>query len=298
MRISIGDARLFFDVEGESLRADGPRMRQFPTLLLLHGGPLIDHSMFKPEYSRLCEVAQLVFLDHRGCGRSDKSTSAHWNLAQWATDVRDFCDALEIRKPIVLGVSFGGIVAMKYATMFPNHPGQLVLCSTAPKFRLDRVLEAFERLGGSEAREAAKRFWEEPTPDNRAEYQLVCAPLLIAATQTRPLNLTVEKATELANSWTRTTTNRDVSEFYVSGEHRRFDFSRELHRIESPTLVLSGGLDPLTTPNDAADIIAGIRKELVTQEQFPQAGHGIVFDTPEAYFAAIRKFVTGAHARG
>jgi hypothetical protein len=45
--VTVGDVRLFFDIDGEVLRTDGPRMHQVPTLLLLHGGPLIDHSMFK-----------------------------------------------------------------------------------------------------------------------------------------------------------------------------------------------------------------------------------------------------------
>jgi pimeloyl-ACP methyl ester carboxylesterase len=62
--------------------------------------------------------------------------------------------------------------------------------------------------------------------------------------------------------------------------------------------VLSGDLDPLTSPEDAADTVTGIRKDLVTHERFPHAGHGIVFDTPEPYFAAIRKFVTRAPERG
>lgn len=50
MRVKIGDCRLFFDVEGLKLRPDGPRMRDVPTLLLLHGGPGYDHSTFKPSF--------------------------------------------------------------------------------------------------------------------------------------------------------------------------------------------------------------------------------------------------------
>ena len=161
---------------------------------------MIDHSMFKPHYSQLREVAELVYLDHRGCGRSDRSTRDHWNLSQWAADVRAFCDALEIQKPIVLGVSFGGIVAMKYAAAFPDHPSRLILVRTVAKWRFDEMLAAFERLGGLEARQAAQRFWEDPTPENRSDYFLICGPLLLGITQRRPWNLSVEEATELVNS--------------------------------------------------------------------------------------------------
>jgi hypothetical protein len=48
MKIKVGDSRLFFDVVGAKLRPDGPRMKEVPTLLLLHGGPGFDHSTFKP----------------------------------------------------------------------------------------------------------------------------------------------------------------------------------------------------------------------------------------------------------
>ena len=50
---------------------DGPSMREKPTLLLLHGGPGFDHSIYKPVYSSLADCAQIVYLDHRGNGRSD-----------------------------------------------------------------------------------------------------------------------------------------------------------------------------------------------------------------------------------
>jgi pimeloyl-ACP methyl ester carboxylesterase len=73
MRIKIGDGKLFFDVDGAMLVADGPRMRERPTLVLLHGGPGMDHSVFKPDLNPLTRVAQLVYLDLRSAGRSDRT---------------------------------------------------------------------------------------------------------------------------------------------------------------------------------------------------------------------------------
>ena len=71
MYVTVNGARLFFDVEGLGLVPDGPRMRQRPTVLLLHGGPGFDHTMYKPAFSALAEVAQVIYYDHRGQGRSD-----------------------------------------------------------------------------------------------------------------------------------------------------------------------------------------------------------------------------------
>jgi hypothetical protein len=60
MRINVGDARLFFGVEGANLRPEGSVMREVPTLPLLHGGPGFDHSGFKPDFSQLADLAQVV----------------------------------------------------------------------------------------------------------------------------------------------------------------------------------------------------------------------------------------------
>ena len=108
MRVDIGGCRLFFDVEGAKLRPDGPRMREVPTVILLHGGPGADHSIFKPAYSQLVDIAQVVYFDHRGDGRSDgRDDSARWRLSQWGDDVKGLCDALEIGVKIALGTDSG-----------------------------------------------------------------------------------------------------------------------------------------------------------------------------------------------
>ena len=68
MRVSVGDCRLFIDVEGLGLVPEGPTMRARPTMLVLHGGPGFDHSSFKPDFGALADVAQLVYVDHRRPG--------------------------------------------------------------------------------------------------------------------------------------------------------------------------------------------------------------------------------------
>src|SRR5262249_25559404 len=108
MRIEVNGIRLFFDVEGAKLVPDGPVMREKPTLILLHGGFGSDHSPLKVPMGQFADIAQLVYVDLRGGGRSDWSDPEHWNMEQWGDDVRGLCDALEIEKPIVFGGSLGG----------------------------------------------------------------------------------------------------------------------------------------------------------------------------------------------
>ena len=159
MHVSVNGVRLFFDVEGAKYVPDGSTMRQKPTLLLLHGGPGFDHSIYKPAYSALADIAQIIYLDHRGNGRSEDGPREGWHLAQWGDDVRAFCDALGITAPIVLGASFGGMVALAYATRHPDHPSKLVLISTeaAGDTHLDRRVALFERFGGLEVGALARR---------------------------------------------------------------------------------------------------------------------------------------------
>ena len=279
MRVQVGDGRLFFDVEGAKLVPDGPKMRERPTLLLLHGGPGFDHSIHKPDFSPLADVAQIIYLDHRSNGRSDRTSKDRWTLANWADDVRAFCEALEIEKPIVMGTSFGGFVAMAYGTRHPDHPGKLVLCTTSAKWRLSRVLEVFERLGGKEARDAAKAYWEAPSMETVADYLKVCFPLYNHK----------RRGTE---AMTRSVMNMEVVLDFPRSEQSKFDFLPDLKRIKCPTMVMGGEDDPITPIADSEDIAAALPKELVRFERFPKTGHGIVNDAPQRFLAVLKEFIT------
>ena len=66
MPVLVNGVRLFFDVDGASLVPDGPTMREKPTLVLLHGGPGFDHSIYKPSFSRLGRRTWCVSSAFRG----------------------------------------------------------------------------------------------------------------------------------------------------------------------------------------------------------------------------------------
>jgi pimeloyl-ACP methyl ester carboxylesterase len=280
MRIQIGDSRLFFDVEGSKLRPEGRQMHEFPTLLLLHGGPGFDHSSFKPTMSPLVDVAQVIYLDHRGQGRSDYADWKRLKLDDWADDVKDFCDALGIEHPIVMGHSFGGMVAMAYAIRHPDHPGKLILSSTAAKQRLDRALVVFERLGGQTAREVAERFWNNPNADTREDYLRICLPLY---NRRRVLGD--------RDAMARTVTNSALMDNFVESEMRTFNLLSALGGIRCPTLVMAGEDDPILPIEDSEDIANAISPDLVRFERFANAGHGVFRDDPERALAVMREFI-------
>jgi len=280
VRLQIGDERIFFDVAGPGLVPDGPAMRERPTLLLLHGGPGFDHSSFRPAFDAFADVAQVVYLDQRGQGRSDRGDPARWNLARFADDVRAFCEALEIERPVVLGQSFGGFVAMLYAARHPEHPGKLVLSSTAARWVPERSVRVFERLGGAAAGAAARRFWEAPGPDTVADYTRSCLPLYSRTPQD-------------PDALARTRFNLELMFGWEKAEGATLDLRDELARVRCPTLVLAGDDDPVTPLESAEEIVAHLPAELVRFERFADAGHGVHRDQPEACFRVLREFLAG-----
>lgn len=286
MHVLVNGVRLFFDVEGGSLVPDGPAMRQKPTLLLLHGGPGFDHSIYKPAFSALSDVAQVVFLDHRGNGRSDPGPREHWTLAQWADDVFAFCEALGIARPIVYGASFGGTVAVAYATRHPAHPAKLILVSTeaAADTHLDRRVALFERFGGPEVGALARRRFVESR--GHTDAASVEAWLRLAF----PLYTRTPRNPDAAR---RAILRPDVTQWFTrpGGEGHTFDFFRELSRVQCPTLVLGGEDDPMTPIECQADIAAGLPAHLVRFERFAGCGHAVIPDAPERAMAVIREFI-------
>ena len=272
--------RLYVDIEGCGLVPEGATMRDKPTLILLHGGPGYDHSSFKPIFSALADVAQIVYVDHRGHGRSDRRPPEEWTLDTFADDVVRLCDALGIVKPIVLGQSFGGFVAQRYLARHPRHPSRVILSSTSHHMGLARKLAMFEQLGGPAARAAAEAFWTAPGEATWAQYQQVCTPLY----NTRP------PADPLARE--RTVFNTQILYTSAGGEQRTMDLLPGLAGVCCPVLVMAGEQDPVTPLADAQDIAAAIPAPWGRLVTFAQAGHGAWRDEPEAAMALIREFIT------
>jgi proline iminopeptidase len=285
MHVLVNGARLFFDVEGASLVPDGPAMREKPTLLMLHGGPGADHSIYRPDYSALADIAQIVYLDHRGNGRSDDGPKEAWTLAQWGDDVHAFCDALGIVHPIVLGASFGGMVALAYATRHPTHPSKLILISTAAaggSHREQRVA-LFERFGGPEAGALARRRFFEVQGHDEASLEAWRRLAL-------PHYFRTPRHPDVAR---RAVSRPEVLRWFTrpGGESQTFDLFPDLHRIQCPTLVMGGEDDPIHPIESQAELAAALPAHLVRFERFPGCRHAVVPDAPERAFAVIRDFI-------
>jgi len=277
MYIEINGARLFFDVVGSQLAVDGPRMVERPTLLVLHGGPGFDHAAMRPYFDRFADTHQVIYLDHRGNGRSGGERGG-WNLAQWGDDIAGFCAALGIERPVAYGLSFGGMVAMSYAARHPQGPSKLVFSSTAGRMDLAATYAAMGRLGGPEAARVAQAFWTGPTPELAGEYIRVCMPLY---------NPGPPDPDAMARSILRT----EVMFHFIEGEQRAMNLLPGLAAVRCPTLVLAGSLDPITPVSCSQAIHAALPEGVGELVVFDEAGHGVHRAQPDRAEAVLRRFM-------
>jgi proline iminopeptidase len=279
MQIDVNGTRLWFDVDGPLLVPNGGDLDQRPTVVLVHGGPgTYDHSYLKPDFGRLAEQAQVIYLDLRGHGRSEWGDVDAWNFEVCADDVRHFCDALGVSTPIVLGHSMGAPIALLYGARHPGHAAGLVVVSGFARWDTVRMVDAFRRLAGDEVAEIAERSYSGGSVSDE-EWQRVAVafgPNLpdqerkARAPQNLPLN---ERGMDVV---------------------RACDIVGQLSRIDVPTLVAVGELDPVTPIAAAEEIVDALPEDLAHLEILQGCGHFQWLDEPERFWPTLAAFV-GRH---
>ena len=194
---------------------------------------------------------------------------AAWTLAQWGDDARAFCEVLGIERPIVLGASFGGKVAMAYATRHPTHPAKLIIISTeaAGGTHKERRVALFEELGGPEVGAMAHRRMFEGHRDKASldAWLQFAFPLYTR----RPPDPNVVR---------RAVGNPEVLQWITGpgGEDHTFNLISDLARVQCPTHLMGGEEDPMTPIECQADIAAALLPHLVRLERFAACGHTVV----------------------
>jgi len=276
VHVTVNGARLWYDVDGPRVVPDGPEMRERPTVVLVHGGPgSYDHSYFKPDFGTLTTVAQVVYLDLRGHGRSEWGNAADWSYELCADDIRAFCDEVGIARPVVYGHSMGGWVVILYGARHPGHAGSLILQSTMARFDADRLAEGFLRVGGDEVSALARQDFgvAAVTAEEWARCYAVFGP-------------NVPDDAQLA----RRIQSPDVG---LRGMDlmRELDVVHQLARIDRRTLVCVGEVDPVTPVEASREIVAALPESIARLEIVPGAGHFPWLDDPETYWRVVTSFV-------
>ena len=282
MQIDVNGTQLWFDMDGPALVPRESEMRQRPTVVLVHGGPgVYDHSYFKPDFARLAGHAQVVYLDLRGHGRSEWGDAAAWSFEACADDVRAFCDTLGIDKPIVFGHSMGAPIVLLYGTRHPGHAAGLIVQSGFARWDPARMVDGFRRVAGDEVAEIARRSYagEEVADEEWARVFAAFGPNL------------PDKEREA-----RTPKNLELNSHGME-LIRRLDIVDQLSRVDSPTLVSVGELDPVTPVAAAEEIVRALPEHLSKLEVIDGAGHFTWMDAPDRFWSLINEFILSTTER-
>lgn len=101
-----------------------------PPLVFVHGW-CCDHTFFQPQFDALQASHAVVTLDLRGCGRSDRSEDGY-DVPTLADDVAWLCQDIGISKPVVIGHSLGGMIAIELAARHPSLPAAIIAADPGP----------------------------------------------------------------------------------------------------------------------------------------------------------------------
>jgi pimeloyl-ACP methyl ester carboxylesterase len=248
-------------------------------LIVLHGGPGLDHSMFRPYLDGLGDEYRLLYVDERGQGRSDRVDPSTLSLDVFTRDVDLLAEALGLEEFALLGHSFGAIIATSHATELGTADAYLISAGgDTSEAVLADVEASLDAMGA--AANAIKGSWEdEKTVATEAQLKELLRVQMPFHFHGRPP----------AGYGEATVGSPDVLRHFANIGYGDFDFRPKLKDVDKPTLVIVGEHDRTTTRRAARVLHGGIPNSEL--EIVPAAGHMSFVEQPEPYLAAVRGFL-------
>lgn len=274
--VDIGDVRLYVVERGQG----------YP-LLVLHGGPGLDHHSFGDYLDPLGEDFRLVLVDQRANGRSDRGAPQTWTLPQMAADVSALSSAMDLDTYAVLGHSFGALVALQHAVDFPGNAAQTIISSGFPSARfLEHVahnLEAFEPV---ELRHQVRASWER---ERAARTQEDVASLMHDQWPFHFADPLDPRIAEFESRVSWGVYSPDILRHSAAEEYGGIEVEDRLGDVFQPVLVLAGRHDRVCSVEAAEAIASGVpHGQLVV---FEHSGHMTYVEESDAYIRSVRGFL-------
>ena len=247
-------------------------------IVLLHEG-IADHRMWDREFSSLSKANRVIRYDLRGYGRSPPATSEYSSVR----DLLGLLDHLSVAKPVLVGPSMGGRIAIDFALAHPNRVGGLLLI--APGYSgMD-----YDHVPGGKA------TFERDETLSKAAVDAWTAGHLEEATEHLRL-LWASAITGSALDLFRTMVRDNAKEVF---EDRSAQFERRdgaaaagrLDEIHVPTRLLVGDRDNPAMPHVARYLARGIQGSRI--DVIPGADHLLNLSAPKAFDAAIAEAISG-----
>jgi proline iminopeptidase len=257
-------------------------------LLVLHGGPGLDHHEFGDYLDPLTERGvRLLLVDQRSCGRSERPSPQTWTLERYAQDVVMLARALELERWAVLGHSFGAFVALQQAVDYPGMAAATIVSGGVPSMRfldeIDANLQAFEP---PELREQVIASWaREPEVATPQEFELLMRdqfPFHFA----NPIDPRID---DYLDRTADTLYAPEVLRHFAAAGYGAIEVEDRLGEVTAPVLVLAGRLDRTCVVEAAEAIVDGIDDaQLVVLEG---SGHMTFVEQPDVYLEAVSRFL-------
>jgi proline iminopeptidase len=274
--IPLADTRLFVVERGSG----------FP-VLVLHGGPGLDHHMFGDYLDPLTDRYRLILVDQRSQGKSDMTPESTWTLEQLARDVTALADALKLDRYAVLGHSYGAMVALQNAVDFPGRAAASIISSGVPSAAfmhdVERNLAEFEPV---EMREQVKNAWAR---EALAQTQEDVAALLRDQMPFHFANPRDPRLLEYERRSGGAVYSPAVLRHAATSEYGGIDVVDRLGEVTHPVLVLSGRHDRTTTVKAGQSIAHGIPD--AERVIFEESGHMTFVEENARYLAVVRAFL-------
>jgi len=275
--VDVGDTRLHVVERGAGELA----------LLVLHGGPGLDHTMFGSSLDSLGDVCRLLLVDQRSQGRSDRTPDG-WSIAQMARDVAALALSLDVRRYVVLGHSFGAFVALQHAVDFPARPAGTIVSSGVPAVKylnahVEHSLATFEPL---ELREQVTASWERETQARTQEdaAQIIRDQLPFHFADPRD-----PRIEEVLEAMSEAVYSPEVLSHFADLGYGGIEVEDRLATISHPVRVLVGRHDRACSVEAAEAIAAGAPAARLVV--FEESGHMAFVEENDAYTGAIREFM-------
>jgi proline-specific peptidase len=258
-------------------------------LIVLHGGPGLDHTMFGSSLDSLGDVCRLFLVDQRSQGRSDRTSEA-WSIEQMARDVEALAESLGLDHYVVLGHSFGAFVALQHAVDFPGSPAGTVVSSGVPDLgylndHVEQSLASFEPI---ELREQVTSSWERETEARTQEdvAQIIRDQFPFHFADPRDPRID-DALAEMADA----VYSPEVLSYFADIEYGGIEVEDQLGDVTHPVLVLAGRHDRACSVRAAEAIAAGVPDARLVV--FEKSGHMTFLEENEAYMGAVREFLAG-----
>ncbi len=227
---------LYFEMSGKGIPC-----------LFLHGGPGYWSKSFQHFAGELLEEnLQMVYLDQRGCGRSEHSPTQDYSLNRMMDDIEELRIFLGIEQWFILGHSFGGILAVNYSSRYPERTVGLILSNVTlnmvHSFR-HQIQIASDKL----------RIEERKIPDNHIKllidtYYSILSQLLEEGEYYKFQYMDLENKNKVDLIDQGVNNDPNFQQYVFSSEDYFQDFTTLTINIHKPVLVIAGKNDHAVGP--------------------------------------------------